>query len=265
MLVLVRLVVVVGLVASMPLAVSAQDSWGHLSGRFVVKGELPPAAQKKIDNDAAYCTRSGKPILDETVVVDENGGLRDVFVMLLLERDAAPPTIHPSYEEKKNEPVVLDNVECRFEPYAVFVRAGQKLSLKNSDEIGHNCHIITFGNEENVNLVAGGTVEVALQKADRVPGNVVCDIHKWMEGVILVRDEPYAAITAADGTFRIDNLPAGTLKFQFWHKKVGFLREITVGNQVTGRRGEAELTIVDGETLDLGTIEIDAKALTGDK
>ncbi len=247
-----------------PAIVAGEENWGHLKGRFVVDGKLPPAAQKTIDNDAAYCSRTGKPILDETVVTANDGGLRDVFVMLLLERDAAPIPVHPSYAESKSQAIVLDNVECRFEPHAIFVRSGQKLTLKNSDAIGHNCHIVTFNNEENVNLVAGGSVEMVLKKADRVPGTVVCDIHKWMEGLVLVRDEPYAAITAADGTFQIDNLPAGNWKFQFWHKKVGFLREIKVGSGKTGRRGELELTIAPGETLDLGTITLDAALLQGD-
>jgi hypothetical protein len=133
--------------------------------------------------------------------------------------------------------------------------------LKNSDEVGHNCHIITFDNEENINLAQLSEVEIELKNPDKVPGNVVCDIHKWMDAVILVRDEPYVAISAEDGTFTIANIPAGTWSFQFWHKKGGYLRDLEIEGHKVGRRGEIELTVQDGQTLDLGEMKIPVKEL----
>jgi plastocyanin len=167
------------------------------------------------------------------------------------------PAVHPDYEKAMQQPVVLDNKLCRFEPHALFVRSGQTLRLKNSDDVGHNCHITLFNNEANVNIPIGEYVDVKLKQPEKVPGNVVCDIHKWMDAVLLVRDEPYVAITDSDGRFEMANIPAGTWKFQFWHRRAGYMKQLQVPGMKTGRRGEIEVTIKDGETLDLGQLMID--------
>ncbi len=243
---------------------NAQDEvegeWGHLSGRFVVTGEVPEPQPKNVTKDQDSCLVNGEPPLDDNLIVDEDGSLKDVFVMMYL-KGVNPPAIHPSYAEAIGEPVVIDNAKCMFAPHALFLRVGQPLRMKNSDEVGHNCHVTTFNNEKNVNVPVGEHIDVAFEEADSVPGNVVCDVHPWMDAVILIRDEPYVAISAADGTFTIENIPAGEWKFQFWHKKGGYLRKLEVEGYDVGRRGEIEVTIADGETLELGNMTIDAGEL----
>jgi hypothetical protein len=41
---------------------------------------------------------------------------------------------------------------------------------------------------------------------------VDCDAHGWMEGWVFVRDNPYYAVTGADGKFVIADVPPGTYK-----------------------------------------------------
>ena len=82
-----------------------------------------------------------------------------------------------------------------------------------------------------------------------------------MDATVLVRDEPYVGISSEDGTFTVENIPAGEWKFQFWHKNAGNLRQLQVEGYEVGRRGEIELTIADGETLDLGTMSIAGEEL----
>ena len=53
---------------------------------------------------------------------------------------------------------------------------------------------------------------MVLQHSEKVPGEVKCDVHKWMDGVLMVRDNPYVAITDAQGKFQIENIPAGEWK-----------------------------------------------------
>ena len=91
---------------------------------------------------------------------------------------------------------------------------------------------------------------------------MVCDIHKWMDAVILIRDEPYAAITGDDGTFEIKNIPAGTWKFQFWHKRTGFMKKLDVPDYKVGKiKAEIEVTITDGGTVDLGKLTLPASSI----
>lgn len=257
------LFLILGCVINAPVT-HAQDAtageWGNLKGQIFLTGPVPEIPDEKIDKDQQTCLK-GDPPKDDKLLVGPKGELKNVFVMMYFKSSDKRPAVHPSYEATKSEPVVIDNKECRFVPHATFVRTGQPLHLKNSDEAGHNCHIITFKNEQNVNLPPGGTVPVKLKNADKAPGNVTCDIHAWMDGVILVRDEPYVAISAADGTFSIKNIPAGNWKFQFWHKKSGYLKKLEVPGYKVDRRGAIEIKIEDGKTLDLGKLNLPSSAL----
>ena len=237
----------------------AQEGWGHLTGRIVAEGSPSRLVKERIDKDTNTCLADTEVPWDDNIVIADDGGLRDAFVMMYFKKKDPRPEVHPSYADAKQKPVVLDNVRCRFVPHAIFVRTGQPIELKNSDDVGHNCHIITFGNEKNVNLAKNDSVKVSLEEADRTPGKIVCDIHKWMDAVILVRDEPYVAITGPDGSFEIRNIPAGTWKFQFWHSATGYMKSLKVpGYQVGKIKADITVTIKDGETVDLGKLVLPA-------
>ncbi len=244
--------------------VVAEDGWGTLKGRVVVSGDLPLPTVEPIDGhpDQSICVVNGEIPNDDNIVIGDNGGLRDVYVMMYVKGKGAKAPIHPSYAGGVAvQQVSIDNVNCRFVPHAVFVKTGRSILLKNSDSVGHNCHITTFNNEHNVNLPSGAEVKVTLDKADKVPGQVKCDIHKWMDGVVLVRDNPYVAITDGLGNFEIKNIPAGHWEFQFWHKSAGYMKALESGSYKFGRRGQTAVTIVDGGKLDLGRLGFPTKFL----
>ncbi len=239
-------------------ATNQEGEWGHLTGRILVTGDLPALELEDISKDQDTCLAGGDAPNDDNLIVGEDGVLKDVFVMMYL-KNSEPPAIHPSYEEAKNTPVVIDNSQCRFVPHALFVRTGQTLRMKNSDDVGHNCHVKTFANEKNVNVPVNDQVDVTFTDVDSTPGAIVCDVHPWMDAVLLVRDEPYVTISAEDGTFRIENIPAGEWKFQFWHKKWANMRKLEVEGYDVGRKGEITVTISDGESLDLGDMTINTE------
>ena len=251
---------------SMSSVASAQDGWGNLTGQIVISGEVPENQPEDVkDNpDKAVCLVDGKIPLDDGVVVNDKNQLRDVYVMMYTGRGAdTPDTYHPSYDAQKEVKLTLDNVKCRFVPKASFARPGQTLILKNSDNVGHNCRIATMEHEHNVNIVKNAASEIVLgEESDKIPGEVKCDIHQWMDAIILIRDNPYVSISDKDGKFKIENIPAGDWKFQFWHKKGGYLKTIEVKGYEPDRRGTIEATIKAGETLDLGTLSLPGEALT---
>lgn len=244
---------------------TAQDGWGSLSGQIIVSGDVPENLPEDVkDNpDKAVCLVDGKVPLDDGIVVNDKLQLRDVFVMMYTGRGAkTPEKYHPSFDKQKEVKVTLDNLKCRFVPKSTFARPGQTLILKNSDNIGHNCRIATMEHEHNVNIVKNSQAEVTLgEGSDKIPGEVKCDIHQWMDAVILIRDNPYVAITDAEGKFKIENIPAGDWQFQFWHKKGGYLGTIEIKGYKPDRRGTIETTIKDGENLDLGTLSLPGEAL----
>ncbi len=251
-------------------ATQAQDAdaqkvdgkWGHLKGHIVVSGKLPEIPLEDITKDKPVCLKDGQPPKDDNLIVSDKNEIRDVFVFMYFKKNAPQPAIHPKYKADLKKEIVLDNKDCRFAPHALLVRPGQTLKLLNSDDAGHNCHINGFGNEHNINLPANESVDLVLANPEKTPIKVNCDIHPWMDAYMLVREEPYFAITGEDGRFLIDSIPAGTWTFQFWHKRGAYLRKLDIPGYKVGRRGEITVTIKDGETLDLGDMTLPGSSLT---
>ncbi len=73
-------------------------------------------------------------------------------------------------------------------------------------------------------------------------------------GYVVVRNDPYFAITTADGRFEIKNLPAGEWEFRLWHERTGYLAASP--DWPEGRRN---LVIQDNQTTELDTIPIPAE------
>ena len=102
----------------------------------------------------------------------------------------------------------IDNVKCRFVPEIQVIRAG-KLDVVNSDPMLHNTHGY-YGKRTVFNLALpnqGQRIPVELPRPGVV--RIDCDAHGWMEGWIYVTDNPYYAVTGADGKFTITDVPPG--------------------------------------------------------
>ena len=68
---------------------------------------------------------------------------------------------------------------------------------------------------------------------------------------MLTRDNGYFAVTGADGSFEIPNLPTGVeLGFRVWQEKLGAVQKITLnGQSTTWSKGRLSITLeADGET-----------------
>lgn len=231
--------------------------WGTLKGRFVYEGDAKrPAIEPTKDTE--FCSKY--KLYNEEVVVGEDNALQNVFVYLYLNlRRGETVDIHPDYLEAEVEPAVLDNQGCRFAPHAMTVWTRRPLEIRNSDEgIGHNTNAQTLFNNPKFNeqVANGSPIVKEFDKAESYPAEFACNVHPWMKGYVLIRDNPYMAVTDEKGEFEIKNIPAGEHKFVFWHEAKGNIRDLSVGDDETDRRGTATLEIPAGETLDLGEIKI---------
>ena len=132
----------------------------------------------------------------------------------------------PEYEKTAKADVVVDNKDCRFEPHVSILRVGQTLVIKNSDPVGHNTQADALKNAPFNDLIpAGSEIKKNWTQAETLPVRIGCSIHTWMGGYVLVRPNPYAAVTDADGKFTIKDLPAGKeLEFSLWQEKSGYLK-----------------------------------------
>lgn len=220
--------------------------WGNLTGKFVLSG--PPPGKETIDTSKdVLCTKHA--VFNETVSVGENGGLKNVVVYLASKK----VPVNPEYEATANDKVRFDNLHCRFEPHILTMRTSQTLELHNSDPASHNSNISPLGDSPFNSLISeNATADYKFSKPQNIPVPVTCNIHPWMRGYILPRDNPYAAVTGEDGTFEIKDLPAGTWEFQIWQEAAGFLAA-----KPEWKKGKFKLEIKPGDN-DLGEIQVDS-------
>jgi hypothetical protein len=239
------------LVCSLTAGAAAED-WATLTGRFVIDGKPPAPVPIEATKDQEVCGKH--KLFDEGLLVGKDGGIANVVVML---KTKGVP-VAPSYESSANEKVLLDNKNCRFEPHIAVVRTSQTLELKNSDPIGHNSKIDPLTNTGiNPILPAGGDAILHKFTAEEgVPVKVGCNIHPWMGGYLIVRKDPYAAVSDASGKFTIKDLPAGTeLEFALWQEKSGYLKNVSYKGGKADGKGRFKIKLKPGEN-DLGDIKV---------
>lgn len=230
------------------------DEWASIKGKFVFGGSAPAAADLKADKDVEVCGKH--KLVSEELVVGADKGIANVVVFV---RDKGVKVNPDAAKAAAAEKVVLDNLSCRFEPHVAFVQVGQELVIKNSDTVGHNSNIATVKNAPSNNLIpASGEVTTKFTSDEAIPAQVTCNIHPWMKGWLLVRPNPYAAVSKADGTFEIKDVPLGEVELQFWHEKAGYLGEMTIGGKAEkAAKGRKKVAVAAGGT-DLGEIVLDA-------
>jgi hypothetical protein len=190
---------------------------GSVAGRVVFKGE-PPEMQEIDMGAVPQCAEQhADPVYQETVVVNENGTLRNVVVSVSegLPADAQyDPPAHPA---------ILDQRGCRYEPHVLAVMVGQEVRAMNSDPFLHNVHTLPVenvpANRGQPNIDRVGMKLGRMQVPEAFP--VKCDVHPWMLCWFVAFDHPYFFVTGDDGAFRLDELPAGEYTVKAWHEKFG--------------------------------------------
>lgn len=249
---LIRRLAFAACLAAMPLAQA--DEWGSIKGKFVFGGTPPAAGDLKADKDVEVCGKH--KLVNEELVVGADKGIANVVVFV---RDKAVKVNPELAAAAAKEKVELDNKDCRFEPHVVFVQTGQELVIKNSDTVGHNSNVATVKNPPSNSLIpAGGSSPLKFSSEEAIPSQVTCNIHPWMKGWVLVRPNPYAAVSKADGTFEIKGVPVGEIELQFWHEKAGYLGEMTIGGKAEkASKGRMKVN-VPAAGKDLGEIVLDA-------
>jgi hypothetical protein len=252
------------LLVSFSTTLASAADWGDLTMQLVLDGNAP--AQKKLDvnKDQAFCTNNGsKMLFDEAVQVDKDSkGVANVVVMLFVKQGGAKPAVHPDYAATEKEPVKLDNMGCLFSPRVVAMRTTQPLVLGNPDMVAHNTNVATLNNPQiNPIIPAGGSLTVNMKAEERLLVPVSCSIHPWMQARLIVRDNPYFAVSDKEGKITIKNLPVGKLSFQVMHEKPGFIQEVKKdGKTVKWAKGRIEDVQIKKGANDLGKFAIPASA-----
>lgn len=114
---------------------------------------------------------------------------------------------------------VLDQVQRQFVPSVLAVRTGTRVSFPNSDNIRHQVYSFSPSKKFELRLYQGTPSEPVL--FDK-PGVVVlgCNIHDWMVGYLYVTDDPWFAVSDAQGRLHLEDLPVGRYAVTLWHPRV---------------------------------------------
>lgn len=224
----------------------AQD-FVDVKGRFVFDGKAPTLAplvgKGAATKDPTICAAEGA-IPDQSLVVDEKGGIANVFIYLR----EAPATIDPKQAAVPAKRVLFDQKGCVFTPHAMFVRAGQGVDVSSMDACAHNTHTFPIKNKAVNFLLPPNPPQptpVDTPESEILPITVKCDIHPWMTAYWLILDHPYAAVSKEDGTFEIKGLPVGQHSFRVWHEKAGYLDR---GLKITVTASNEPLAVDEKET-----------------
>lgn len=213
-------------------ALASSPSWAgqsgvELRGSAIFEGTRPAQKPVRLLGDPKCIEMhmvDGKltPPLREDLIVDEKLGIQNVFIYIKeIEGEFKAP----------EKAAVLDQKMCAYTPHVLGVMTGQKLEVRNSDMTLHNVHGASKKNKGFNKSQFQGAPPIVIEYGEAEIGvKLTCDVHPWMKAFVHVMDHPFFAVTKADGSFTIEDLPPGDYTLVAWHEKLGAQeREITVG------------------------------------
>ncbi len=142
-------------------------------------------------------------------------GVRDsadavVYVAAVPGKTFAPPKEHAKVDQKN----------LVFVPHVLPVQVGTTVDFKNDDAVLHN----VFSPDACCSRFNLGTWPQGQSRsytfANECQATLLCKVHPEMEGFVVAVPTPYFAVTKADGSFTIANVPDGSYTVKVWHPKL---------------------------------------------
>jgi hypothetical protein len=168
----------------------------------------------------------GETVANRHLVI-ERGRLANALVVLDYKGEA----------DVRATPVTLRADGCDFAPTVQVAAPGATLILRNEDPITHTVNLVHQGRKlTTVELTANHQAKKRGPLGEPTLLDLQCEYHDWMHAKIWVLDHPFYALTAADGSFEIPQVPDGAYTLKVWHEELGILaQEIIVkdGKSVT--------------------------------
>lgn len=180
-----------------------QLRWAAVFAAFLALGS--PALGSEVGGKVLL---SGKPVAEVVISIE---GLKE-----------EAPTDATVY--------VVDHHNLDFVPHLLVIRPGTRVRFENSD--GMPCHIYSTSPAGNFALRRqdGKPMTITFDQ----PGVIVvrCAEHGRIYAYIIIRENPYFALTDPKGRYKISNLPPGRYTLQAWYEgRVLETRAIEVGNK----------------------------------
>jgi hypothetical protein len=214
---------------------------GTIEGTVMLDGPVPEPKGFNLITfpDPQYCGRisngRGWRLLRD-FVVSPQGGLKDAIVLLEgIEAGKPFETSVPLIEAR----------DCLFQPFMTIVRNGHAVEVVNMDPVMHDIQGYETSLEAGARVLFNTPLVMNRQHHrgnlhathDHAPGKSLvgpiylnkgrrtfymqCGFHAYMESWAMAVNNPYYALTDANGKFSIDNIPPGTYHLVVWHPQTG--------------------------------------------
>ncbi len=130
-----------------------------------------------------------------------------VFISKVPGKTFAPPTAHARIDQSK----------MQFVPRVLPVVIGTTVDFLNSDAVLHNVFTPdSCADRFNLGTWPQGQTKSFTFKKECFAA-LLCKVHGEMEGFVAAVPTPYFAVTAADGSYQIKDVPDGTYTVKVWH------------------------------------------------
>jgi plastocyanin len=181
---------------------------GKLAGVVKLAGAPPVLPPEKHLNDTNVC---GATAVDTSLLLGPGNAVANAVVTVDV---AKGKPLVPAMD------AVLDQKGCAYQPRVQVLPLGSQLALVNSDPALHTVHGYA-GDETVFNVAEAVQGQRKVVKLD-APAllKVRCDVHPWMTAWVDVVENPYFAVTDAQGHFAIDGLLPGTYTAHVWHERL---------------------------------------------
>jgi len=128
----------------------------------------------------------------------------------------APAAVTTAARPVTVEIAITDKI---YAPHVVVVPLGSTVRFPNHDPFNHNVFSVSEPNSFDLGLYGRGE---AKSYTFTHPGlvRVYCNVHPRMVAYVLVMENRYYAQPTSDGSFAIDNVPAGRYRLHVWHERI---------------------------------------------
>jgi plastocyanin len=159
----------------------------------------------------AICSAASLPGSTLSGKVTAGKGVSVVYVEVIAGKTFPAPAEH----------IVIDQKGLLFQPHVAAVPVGSTVEFLNSDKVAHNIFwpAVSGNKKLSHNLgtwPSGQKREFKFDAAGVVP--LLCNVHPEMSAYIIVTPTPYFAVTDADGSYKIANVPDGQYTVSAWHE-----------------------------------------------
>jgi len=114
----------------------------------------------------------------------------------------------------------IDQQNLVFHPHVLPVQVGATVDFLNSDAVLHN----VFSPDACADKFNLGTWPQGQTKSftfkKECAATLLCKVHPEMEAFVVAVPTPYFAVTKADGSYTIANVPDGAYTVKVWHPKL---------------------------------------------